>query len=128
MLSFLLGNWKAVAYGLLTAFLIVFALKVSHWYQRAQDADVAEANYAEELRKGVQYQKDILIAYKQLSEKKTEIQWKTKEIVKSIPYVVKDVAGCEFSPDTIRMLNAVKKLSPASPRADAEARAASPQP
>lgn len=107
-----------MAYGLLTAALIIFALKVSHWYQRAQDADVAEANYKEELRKGVQYQRDILIAYKKLSEKKTEIQWKTKEIVKSIPYVVKDVAGCEFSPDTIRMLNAVKKLSPAAPRTD----------
>lgn len=128
MFSLLLGNWKAVAYGLLTAGLIIFALKVSHWYQRAQDADVAEANYAEELRKGVQYQKDILIAYKKLSEKKTEIQWKTKEIVKSIPYVVKDVAGCEFSPDTIRMLNTVKKLSPASTGADGQAETAPARP
>lgn len=114
MLSAVLTYWKPVAYGLLTASLIIGVLTVMHWRQRAIDADVAEATVHKLIKD--QIDADVARAKTEAEGKKTVevIKWKTRDVIRRVKVVVHDNPGCDFTPDALRLLNDAKRLSPAT--------------
>ncbi len=126
MLSSIVAQWRYGLWGLITAGLVIFALQVSHWRARAQEADIAEAALKTKIAEMVKYQRALVDARRRLRIKKTEVIVKTNDVIKTVTKYVKNDPDCSFSADVIRVLNDAKRMSPAAPGTPREAAAAVP--
>lgn len=116
MLSILTAQWKPILLGLATAALIILGMKVQGWREDSAKLVIVKAERDAAVK--AQVDADIARGKAELAllTAKGIVQTQIKEVVKRVPIVVPDRAGCEFSADAVRLFNLARsgKLPPTS--------------